>query len=82
MDGRQRPRPLLISVILLSILLYGTHAIDWDSDIVPTDQELEAAKKDALNIYFGKQIDDGKLFRSYEYMSKLVGDHVDVSLKQ
>lgn len=81
MDVRQRPRPLLIS-FLFCILIHGAFSIDWNSDIVPTDQELEEAKKDALSTYFGKQVDNGKLFRSYEYMLKLVGEHVDVPLKQ
>jgi hypothetical protein len=78
MYSRQRPRPFL----LFAILFCATNAIDWNSDIVPTDQELETAKKDALSVYFGSQVESGSLFRSYEDMLKLVGDHVDVPLKE
>jgi hypothetical protein len=57
-------------------------AIDWNSDIVPTAEELENAKRDALNIYFSGKIEDLKLFRSYEEMQKVVGDFVDVPTKE
>jgi hypothetical protein len=81
MHGRRRLRPLFLLISLFLFNINGAFAIDWDSDIVPTADELETAKKDALSIYFGKQADDEKLYRSYEYMSKLVGEHVDVPLK-
>lgn len=83
MNGRQRPRRILISFLLLiGFLLHKANAINWDSDIIPTADELEAAKKDALSIYFGKDTENGKLFRTYEYMLKLVGKHVDVPFEQ
>jgi hypothetical protein len=88
MSGRQRPRPTHIFSFLFPLISFlfictlNTQAIDWNSDIVPTAEELENAKKDALNAYFGQSYENGKLFRNFEYMDKLVGKHVDVSLKQ
>lgn len=66
----------------IKYLNVSVNAIDWDSDIVPTQEELETAKNDALSQYFGHKAENGKLFRSYTHMMELVGEHVDVPLKQ
>jgi hypothetical protein len=78
-----KPQLKLISFLFIPLLYVQlAKAIDWDGDIIPTAEEIENAKKDALSTYFGKSIDDGKLFRSFEYMDKLVGKYKDVTIEQ
>jgi hypothetical protein len=45
-------------------------------------KELEAEKHDALSQYFGKEIQNADLFRSYERMRSLVGDIEDVPAQE
>ena len=74
------PRPLALVALLLAASGLSS-AIDWDSEIVASPDELATAKKDALSIYYKEKIDDPQLFRSYETMKELVGDFVDVPKK-
>ncbi|KAI1726287.1 zinc carboxypeptidase domain-containing protein [Ditylenchus destructor] len=67
-----------ITIMLLVLSMGSTYAIDWNSDIVPNSQELEAQKHDPLAKYFGEKVEDANLFRSYETMEKLVGKFEDV----
>uniref|UniRef100_A0AC34QUC2 Peptidase M14 carboxypeptidase A domain-containing protein n=1 Tax=Panagrolaimus sp. JU765 TaxID=591449 RepID=A0AC34QUC2_9BILA len=53
--------------------------INWDSDIIANPQELQLAKNDMLEKYFGSQIDNTTLFRSREIMEEIVGNFEDVS---
>jgi hypothetical protein len=55
-------------------------SIDWNSDIVPSQNELQAQKNDPLTKYFGDRIEDQHLFRSYETMERLLGEFKDVPL--
>uniref|UniRef100_A0A915DBI3 Peptidase M14 carboxypeptidase A domain-containing protein n=1 Tax=Ditylenchus dipsaci TaxID=166011 RepID=A0A915DBI3_9BILA len=71
----------LVIALIISLLPYTNANIDWNSDIVPSDQELKAEKHDALTQYFGDKIEGGKLFRSHETMQKLVGNFTDVPLE-
>ncbi|KAI6239801.1 Carboxypeptidase D [Aphelenchoides fujianensis] len=71
-------RPSALLFVLLAASLGSVHAIDWNSDIVPTVQELDAAKRDALSQYFAGHVEDPVLFRSYETMQKTVGEFTDV----
>lgn len=88
MSGRLRrpsninPLKMISFLLIFSCLLYKTRAIDWDSDIVPTNDELENAKRDALSMYFGKDVENDKLFRSFKSMDKLVGKHIDVPIER
>jgi hypothetical protein len=66
--------------ILADLRHHATLAIDWNSDIVPSQDELQAQDKDALAKYFGKQMDNTNLFRTYETMERLVGEFKDVPL--
>lgn len=54
--------------------------IDWNSDIVANPQEVQAEDHDALANYFGEQMNNPELFRSYEAMKQLVGEFKDVPL--
>uniref|UniRef100_A0A914NGM6 Peptidase M14 carboxypeptidase A domain-containing protein n=1 Tax=Meloidogyne incognita TaxID=6306 RepID=A0A914NGM6_MELIC len=56
--------------------------IDWNSDIVPNQAELKAQNNDALSKYFGTDINNLEIFRSYEIMQKLVGEYKDVPLEK
>ncbi|CAK5124736.1 unnamed protein product [Meloidogyne enterolobii] len=56
--------------------------IDWNSDIVPNQAELNAQNNDALSKYFGTDINNLEIFRSYEIMQKLVGEFKDVPLEK
>uniref|UniRef100_A0A1I7RVD2 Secreted protein n=1 Tax=Bursaphelenchus xylophilus TaxID=6326 RepID=A0A1I7RVD2_BURXY len=69
--------------LYLSTNLLLVSSINWDSDIVPTQQELENAKKDALSLYFGIKAEENQtLFRGWKEMKKVVGDFEDVPLKE
>lgn len=53
-------------------------SIDWNSDIVPSQDELQAQNNDTLSRYFNKLIDNTDLFRTYDSMQKIIGDFKDV----
>ena len=55
--------------------------IDWDSDIIPSQEELVAEKRDPLTRYFSEATNNTKLFRTYEGMQKLIGNYQDVPIE-
>ncbi|KAJ1368143.1 hypothetical protein KIN20_029212 [Parelaphostrongylus tenuis] len=52
--------------------------INWDSDIIATNQETKAAEGDALSLHFGANKFNLSIFPSYEEMKKRVGPFTDV----
>ena len=67
-------------IFLFLELLYCVHSIDWNSDIVPNQKELKAQDNDALAKYFGEQVENADLFRTYQSMQNIVGEFKDVPL--
>ncbi|VDM42037.1 unnamed protein product [Toxocara canis] len=65
------------SLLLATLCRIGT-SLDWNSDIVATDAELELAHHDALSKYFGDLINNDSIFYSRERMQQLVGAFIDV----
>lgn len=56
--------------ILLSFLL-GYHCLDWDSDIITTEEERELEENDALSKYFNSTKRDVNHFPSWEKMKEM-----------
>lgn len=71
-------RTWLPSIFPLFLFISLANSIDWDSDIVPNDNELALARQDALSKYFGQDAENSTLFKSREEMEKLVGPFKDV----
>lgn len=61
------------------LVSHRTMAINWNSEIIATANELNLAHHDPLWIYFGKQSENTTIFHSREVMQKIVGDFKDVS---
>lgn len=71
---------IFLCIILLA--LPDAWGIDWDQDIIPSPEEEAAAKNDALSKYFGAQVSNLTLFRSYQIMERIVGKFKDVPEKE
>ncbi|VIO96363.1 Uncharacterized protein BM_BM11935 [Brugia malayi] len=54
-------------------------AIDWDSAIVATPEEINLAHLGPLWTYFGKKSENISIFHSREYMQKRVGKFKDIN---
>lgn len=72
---------LYFALSFVALAIAHINAIDWDSDIVPNSQELEAQKHDALSTYFPEKAQKD-LFKSYETMKEMVGEFQDVPLSE
>uniref|UniRef100_A0A1I8B8A2 Peptidase S41 n=1 Tax=Meloidogyne hapla TaxID=6305 RepID=A0A1I8B8A2_MELHA len=78
-------KPSFNSFVIFILLLNASNfilSIDWNSDIVPNQAEIQAQNNDALSKYFGVDTDNLEIFRSYESMQKLVGEFKDVPLEK
>lgn len=78
-----RIRTSLYPLLLLLIGFLPTALLlDWNSAILATSLEEDAAKRDPLHKVFGADLKDplsgAAEFRSYENMTKVVGDFEDV----
>ncbi|CAD5207809.1 unnamed protein product [Bursaphelenchus okinawaensis] len=76
-------RPTVFLILFTgTVFILNVSGINWDSDIIPTQQELESAKKDALSMYFGLKAEENQtLFRGWQDMKKVVGEFQDVPIK-
>ncbi|KAK6034411.1 hypothetical protein COOONC_28083 [Cooperia oncophora] len=62
---------LLLAGLVLNLSRLSTCLlINWDSDIVASNQESEYAERDALSTYFGADKENLTIFPSYEVMKK------------
>ncbi|KJH42997.1 zinc carboxypeptidase [Dictyocaulus viviparus] len=68
----------LLYLVFMSCQLTSSYSINWDSDIIATDEETAYAEKDALSLYFGASKSDAKIFPSFEEMKKKIGPFIDV----
>ena len=68
----------MIRVWLFILFLHSAICIDWDSDIIATEDEFHRAHHDPLYTYFGKQVENVTFFHSREAMQKIVGEFKDV----
>uniref|UniRef100_A0A0N4ZDS9 Peptidase_M14 domain-containing protein n=1 Tax=Parastrongyloides trichosuri TaxID=131310 RepID=A0A0N4ZDS9_PARTI len=56
--------------------------LNWDSDVEPSEKDLEGAKKDALSLYFGENAEKSPLFLTYDNISNMIGEYDNVPEKR
>ncbi|GMT28354.1 hypothetical protein PFISCL1PPCAC_19651 [Pristionchus fissidentatus] len=73
---------LLYKLCLFLSLIPLSSSLDWDSDIVTTDEEKIKEDKDHLSQYFNETKKNADFFPSWHNMSKLIGPFEDVDEKK
>ncbi|CAJ0946672.1 unnamed protein product, partial [Mesorhabditis belari] len=66
-------------LLLFALFPFLTSALDWNSDIVTTDELKRLGEQDALHQYYGKFVDDREMFPSLDSMKERVGNFEEVN---
>uniref|UniRef100_A0A0K0E7J7 Peptidase M14 carboxypeptidase A domain-containing protein n=1 Tax=Strongyloides stercoralis TaxID=6248 RepID=A0A0K0E7J7_STRER len=72
----------LLTLIIWFINYKVNCKLDWDSDIVASEKDIEGAKSDALIRYFGDNAENSPIFLTYDNVSTLIGDYYAVDKKK
>uniref|UniRef100_A0A0N5BFY9 Peptidase_M14 domain-containing protein n=1 Tax=Strongyloides papillosus TaxID=174720 RepID=A0A0N5BFY9_STREA len=75
----------IIFLLTLTVLFINYRVncrLDWNSDIVPTNNDIEGAKSDALVRYFGDKAEESSIFLTYDNVSNLIGEYTDIDKKR